>query len=77
VLGVVVAGSTPAAGIALIAVAAIVFVAAAILSSTLNVIFRVALYRFATEQRVVGGFDADALAGAFQSKKRGRRQPAI
>jgi len=30
------------------------------------VIFRVALYRFATKQRDVGGFDADALAGAFQ-----------
>lgn len=77
VLGVAVAGSTPAAGIALIALAVILFVGAAILSSTLNVIFRVALYRFATEQRVVGGFDADALAGAFRPKKRGRRQPAI
>ncbi|HEV7773257.1 MAG TPA: DUF6159 family protein [Conexibacter sp.] len=77
VLGVVVASSTPAAGVALLAIAVIVFVGAAILSSTLNVIFRVALYRFATEQRVVGGFDGDALAGAFQPKKRGRRQPAV
>jgi Family of unknown function (DUF6159) len=77
VLGVVVAGSTPAAGAALIALAVVVFVGAAILSSTLNVIFCVALYRFATEQRVVGGFDADALAGAFQPKKHGRRQPAV
>jgi hypothetical protein len=46
-------------------------------SSTLNAIFRVALYRFATESRVVGGFDAVALAGALRPKKRGRRQPAF
>ncbi len=77
VLGVVVASSTPAAGAVLIALAVIIFVVAAILSSTLNVIFRVALYRFATEERVVGGFDADALAGAFQPKKRDRRQAAL
>jgi hypothetical protein len=73
VLGVVVASTTPAAGIALIAIAAIVFVCAAILASTLNVIFRVALYRFATEGRVVVGFDGAALEGAFQPKRRGRR----
>jgi hypothetical protein len=77
VLGVAVAGSALAVGVALIVLAVVVFVCAAILSSTLNVIFRVALYRFATEQRVVGGFDAEALAGAFQPKKRGRQQPAI
>ena len=77
VLGVYVVGSTPAAGAALMAVAAIVFVGAAILSSTLNVIFRVALFRFATEERAVGGFDGAVLEGAFQPKKRGRRQPAI
>jgi len=69
----VVAGSTLAAGIALIAVAAVVLVGAMIVSSTLNVIFRVALYRFATENRVVGGFDAAALEGAFRQKRRGRR----
>jgi hypothetical protein len=77
VLGAALAGSTPAAGIALIAVAALVLVGAAILASTLNVIFRVALYRFATEGRVVVGFDADALEGAFRPKRRGRRQPAL
>ncbi|HZV74459.1 MAG TPA: DUF6159 family protein [Conexibacter sp.] len=77
VLGVAVAGSTPAAGAALIAVAVLVFVGAAILSSTLSVIFRVALFRFATEQRVVGGFDGAALEGAFQPKRRGRRQAAF
>jgi len=76
-LGVVVASTTPAAGGALIAIAVIVFVGAAIVSSTLSVIFRVALYRFATEDRVVGGFDQTALEGAFQPKKRGRRQPAF
>jgi hypothetical protein len=77
VLGVAVLGSAPAAGVALIALAAIVFVCAAIVSSTLNVIFRVALYRFATDGRVVGGFDQRALEGAFRTKRRGRSQPAF
>jgi Family of unknown function (DUF6159) len=77
VLGVAVAGTTPAGGVALIALAVVLFVGAAIVSSTLSVIFRVALYRFATEQRVVGGYDAEALAGAFQPKPRGRRQSAF
>ncbi len=76
-LGVAVASSVPAAGGALIAVAVIVLVGAAILSSTLGVIFRVALFRFATEDRVVGGFEQTALEGAFQPKKGGRRQPAF
>jgi hypothetical protein len=77
VLGVVVASSTPAAGAALIAIAAIVFVCAAILASTLNVIFRVALYRYATDGRVVAGYDAAALEGAFRPKRRGRGRPAV
>lgn len=71
-LGVAVVGTTPVAGAALLAIAVIVFVGAAIVSSTLNVIFRVALFRFATEQRVVGGFDGAALEGAFRPKKRRR-----
>jgi hypothetical protein len=73
VLGVAVVGSTPAAGAALLVIAVILFTGAAIISSTLNTIFRVALFRFATDQRVVGGFDAAALEGAFKPKKRGRR----
>ncbi|HEX5146058.1 MAG TPA: DUF6159 family protein [Conexibacter sp.] len=71
-IGVGIAGSAPAAGAALIAIAVIVFVAAAIVSSTLSVIFRVALFRFATDGRVVGGFDSTALDNAFRPRKRRR-----
>jgi hypothetical protein len=73
-LGVAVAGATPAAGVALIALAVLVLAGAAILSSTLSVIFRVALFRYATEQRVVGGYDSAALEGAFRPRGRGRRR---
>ncbi len=72
VLGAVVVGRTPAAGGALIAIAVILLIGAMIVASTLSVIFRVALFRYATEERIVGGFDAAALEGAFRPKKRGR-----
>jgi hypothetical protein len=76
VLGAFALGSTVGGGVALIAVAVILFVLAMIVGSTLTAIFRVALFRFATEDKVVGGFDADALAHAFR-QRRGRRQAAI
>ena len=72
-IGVLLLGSVPAAGAVLIAIAVIVFVAALIVGGTLTAIFRVALFRYATEDRVVGGFDGAALEGAFRPKKRGRR----
>lgn len=75
-LGVVVAGSTVGAGIALIALAVAMVVAALIVGSTLSVIFRVALFRFATEDKVVGGFDPAALEGAFRQRG-GRRRRAF
>lgn len=73
VLGAVVMSSAVAGGVALIALAVVLFVTAMIVGSTLTVIFRVALFRFATEDKVVGGFDQVALQSAFRPR-RGRGQ---
>lgn len=74
VLGVVVAGP---GGIALIAIGVILFLIAAVISNTLNQVFRVALYRFATGVPETPGFDSTDLAAAFGPKKsRGGRATA-
>lgn len=70
-LGVAALGSSAVLGGLLIAVAVAGFVLAALIGSTLNAIFRVALLRFAVEERVAPGFDRDVLAQAF-APKRGR-----
>jgi hypothetical protein len=69
-LGVAATGSSAALGGVLIAVAVVVVVGALLIGSTLNAIFRVALYRFATDGQVTSGFDAAALEHAFAPKKR-------
>jgi hypothetical protein len=61
--------AAPAAGVALFAVAALILIAAILVGSTLNAIFRVALYRFATEGATVGGFTGPELESAFRPKK--------
>jgi uncharacterized protein DUF6159 len=61
-----------AAGAVLFVLAGAVLVAAVLIGGTVNAIFRVALYRFATEGAAVGGFDATAMQAAF-APKRGRR----
>ena len=58
-----------AAGIALFGLAAVVLVAAVLVGGTVNAIFRVALYRFATEGATVGGFDAAEMQAAFAPKR--------
>ncbi|HEY4279211.1 MAG TPA: DUF6159 family protein [Conexibacter sp.] len=68
-IGVSATGSSPALGGILIGIAVVVIVIGALLGSTLNAIFRVALYRFATEGQVVAGFHADALEHAFRPKR--------
>ena len=45
-----------------------VIVIAALLQTTLNAVFRVALFRFATQGDVSGRFSQDQLAGAFRPK---------
>lgn len=71
VLGAFALGSVPALGGLLIAVAVVVIVGALLVGSTLNAIFRVALYRFATDGQAAPGFDQAALEHAF-APKRGR-----
>jgi hypothetical protein len=57
------------AGIA-IGMAVLVVIAAAVIGSALNVIFRVALYRFATQGQSAGGFETGDLEAAFAPGKR-------
>jgi hypothetical protein len=68
-LGVALVGDSPAAGGALIGVGVAGFVAAMLLASTLNAIFRVALLRYATQDATVGGFDRDQLEHAFHARR--------
>jgi hypothetical protein len=41
-----------------------------LIGGTVNAIFRVALYRFATEGATVGGFDAAEMQAAFAPRRR-------
>lgn len=68
-LGFVLAGSSAVGGGLLIAVGVLVFVVALLFQSTIMAVFRVALYRYATEDKVLGGFDRDGLESAFVAKK--------
>ncbi len=61
-----------AAGGALLGVAGIVFVVAVLIGGTVNAIFRVALYQFATEGTAAGGFDQAQLQAAFAPKRKRR-----
>jgi hypothetical protein len=62
-------GSDVPGGI-LLGLAGAVLVAAALIGSTASAIFRVALYRYATEGVAVGGFDAGEMQAAFGPKRR-------
>ena len=67
-----VSSGNDAAGVALLTLAGVALVAAALIGGTVNAIFRVALYRFATDGATVGGFDHTQLQAAF-APRRGRR----
>jgi Family of unknown function (DUF6159) len=71
-LGVALVSSAPAGGALLLAVAVLLFAGAILIGSTLSAIFRVALFRFATDGRVVGGYDPGVLEAAFRPKRRRR-----
>lgn len=79
-LGLLVAGgfalvkTEPAAAGTAWALAALLFAATMLLGSTLTAVFRVALFRYATDGRAGGGFSEQALSEAF-GPKRGRRGP--
>jgi hypothetical protein len=78
VLGFVLLGSSAIGGGLLITIGVLVFVIAMLFQSTITAVFRVALYRYATEGDVIGGFDREALESAFVPKKsrRGARAGA-
>ena len=58
------------AGGVLLALAGVVLVVAILVGGTVSAIFRVALYRFATDGTAVGGFDPAQMQAAFAPKKR-------
>jgi Family of unknown function (DUF6159) len=70
-LGLAVSGSSGAGGAVLIALGVVVFVLGALVQTLLMAVFRVALFRFATEDRVLGAFEREELETAF--RPRGRR----
>jgi len=71
-LGYFVLGSSAIGGGVLIAIGVFGFVIALLFQTTIMAVFRVALYRYATEGEVIGGFDREGLEAAFVAKK-GRR----
>jgi hypothetical protein len=73
VVGVALSSSVPGLGIALIAIGVIFFVIGVVVQSTLSATFRVALYRFATQDTVLGPFQREPLEQAFKPKRRRSR----
>jgi hypothetical protein len=70
-----VAGGIALAGVGgdvLIAIGVIVFVTGAVVQSALMAVFKVALYRFAAEDRVTGPFERTQLETAFAPRGRAR-----
>jgi len=71
-LGFVLLGSSAVGGGLLITIGVLVFVIALLFQTTIMAVFRVALYRYATEDQVLAGFDRDALESAFVPKRKRR-----
>ena len=72
VLGVAAFSASPAGGAALVAVGVVLIIAASLFQATISAVFRVALFRFATQDEVTGGFTRAQLEGAFAPKRGGR-----
>jgi hypothetical protein len=66
----VTADKTPVVGGIAIGLAVLVVIAAAVIGSALGVIFRVALYRYATAGQATAGFSDADLSSAFRQGKR-------
>jgi|SRR4051794_14237703 hypothetical protein len=67
-LGYLAYGGAPALGVALIAIAALAIVGAMTVEWAMTSLFRLALYRYATEGAVVGPFAEADLRASFRSK---------
>jgi hypothetical protein len=72
-VGVIIWPSVGVAGGALVVIGALVICVALLVSKALGGIFGVALYRYATDGEVIGGFTQDDLESAIRPKKRGRQ----
>jgi Family of unknown function (DUF6159) len=60
----------PAIAIALIVIGVVVIVVGVVVQTAITATFRVALYRFATEDKVLGGFEREPLESAFAPRAR-------
>ncbi len=69
-LGLAASGSSGALGGVLIGLGVVVFVLGALVQTLLMAVFRVALFRFATEDRVLGTYEREELETAFQPRRR-------
>jgi len=75
-IGIVVWSSAPFAGAVLVVIGALVLAIAMLVSRALSGIFGVALYRYALEGEVVGGFTKEDMESAVKIKKgRGKSSP--
>jgi len=70
--GIVLWSSAAFAGALLVVIGALVLAIALLVSRALNGIFGVALYRYALDGEVVGGFSQEDLESAVKVKGRGR-----
>jgi hypothetical protein len=73
--GILVWSSASLLGALLVVVGVLVFAIALLVSQALNGIFGVALYRYALDGEVVGGFSGEELESAVKQKKGGRNAP--
>jgi len=64
-------------GVVLILVGVAFFLVGAVVQNALMAVFKVALYRFAVEDRVVGEYDRAQLESAFKTRRRGLRGAAV
>ncbi len=69
-IGIAAAKSSVALGVVLIVLGALVLVVAVLLQATISAVFKVALFRYATEGKVLGGFQEQELEAAFVRKRR-------
>lgn len=69
-LGVAAANSSFALAVVLIVVGALILVVAVLLQVTTSAVFKVVLFRYATEGKVLGGFQPQDLEAAFVHRRR-------
>jgi uncharacterized protein DUF6159 len=69
-IGIAAAKSSVALGVVLIVLGALVLVVAVLLQATISAVFKVALFRYATEGKVLGGFEQQELESAFVPRRR-------